>query len=374
MLDKKFTDGLKNYLKNWPGTIRVAMRTVEIKVNPPFGFEEYSSKNSNFELILLDNDESIGEHHLSKVDIILTSADNYKDLHLSALSLHIRIPCIQAIEYTLATRVEMARQEFPLSIKLLKKLAWLYLNEIKVKRAIALATSIQANGMPAFERYGKRTKSLLYFDNRVLDQECVTDEDLEKRLNHLNLGFPIRLAFSGRLIKAKGADALISLSIRLREMGFYFQMHIFGAGELELPMKDLVQSHQLNDQVNFHGAVNFATELLPYLQNNIDLFICCHRQGDPSCTYLETYACGIPIAGFANEAHAGILKLQDVGWAVPMNDVEKLADLVVSLSNDRQSIISKSKKAIKFARANLFESIFKERMRHCLQFINQRDV
>lgn len=39
----------------------------------------------------------------------------------------------------------------------------------------------------------------------------------------------------------------------------------------------------------------------------------CHRQGDPSCTYLETYACGMPIVGYNNQAHQGILASNNAG-------------------------------------------------------------
>jgi len=98
----------------------------------------------------------------------------------------------------------------------------------------------------------------------------------------------------------------------------------------------------------------------------------CHRQGDPSCTYLETCACGMPIVGYNNQAHHGILASNNAGWAVKMNDIKGMADLIISLNNRRDEIKTKSLNAACFAREHTFEATFERRISHCVQVLHRQ--
>ncbi|HSF76535.1 MAG TPA: hypothetical protein VLA84_22260 [Microcoleus sp.] len=92
-----------------------------------------------------------------------------------------------------------------------------------------------------------------------------------------------------------------------------FELFISGIGELEEMMHQKIALNQLNDCVKMLGVPNFKTEFFPFVKNNIDLFVCCHRQGDPSCTYTETMAGGVPIVGSANEAFLFLGNCRNVG-------------------------------------------------------------
>ena len=60
-------------------------------------------------------------------------------------------------------------------------------------------------------------------------------------------------------------------------------------------MRMAFSRYELWGEVQFRGNLDFKHRLVPLLQNEIDLFVCPHVQGDPSCTYLETMACGVPL-------------------------------------------------------------------------------
>ena len=64
----------------------------------------------------------------------------------------------------------------------------------------------------------------------------------------------------------------------------------------------------LDRRVEFKGTLDFAREFVPFMRDEVDAFVCCRFQGNPSCTYLRTMACGVPIAMYANEAFIG------AGW------------------------------------------------------------
>jgi hypothetical protein len=86
-----------------------------------------------------------------------------------------------------------------------------------------------------------------------------------------------------------------------------------------------------------------------------DLFLGCHVQGDPSCTYLETFACGVPIAGYANEMWAALSAASGGGPAVAVGDPRALADAVVRLLREPGALEDASRRARAFAAANTME-------------------
>jgi len=107
------------------------------------------------------------------------------------------------------------------------------------------------------------------------------------------------------LIKMKGADQLLEVARKLKQLKVKFEMFISGAGELEEMMHQQIVVNQFNDCVKMLGVPDFKTNFIPFVKQNIDLFVSCHPQGDHSCTYIETISAGVPIVGYANEAFLG---------------------------------------------------------------------
>ena len=363
--DRKFYDGLKLYESMWNGSLKVVM-SLSSEPTPQFGMVNYDVINETIELKVLKANELIGKEELYDVDVVMASADDYKQADLSRLSRVMGIRCVYVIEYTLKTRLQIALVSKVSKLKKLKSIVWLLRHELKLRKAIKLSSSIQSNGVPAFKSYGKLTKTpLLYFDTRNTQNMLVKQTDLDRRLSYLDTGNALRLGFSGRLIEIKGANDLILLAEKLVKLKIKFSLNIFGAGEEDLTMRQKINELGMQNIVILHGAVDYEKELVPYLKNTLDLFVCCHKQGDPSCTYLETYACGVPVVGYANEAHAGILDKIDSGWSVPTNDIEALAKLIAFLDKNREEIKLKANTALIFAKNHTFETTFESRVKHC---------
>jgi glycosyltransferase involved in cell wall biosynthesis len=129
-------------------------------------------------------------------------------------------------------------------------------------------------------------------------------------------------------------------------------------------MHQRITTDGLGDYVKMMGVPDFKTDFFPFVKANIDLFICCHRQGDPSCTYIETMSCGVPIVGYANEAFMGIVEQSKAGWLVEMNQPKLLARKVAELNRNREEIKAMSFKAIAFARLHTFEQTYEARISH----------
>lgn len=367
--DKKFYEGLCLYASRWASELVVLIR--ESFLPPPsFGLVKYEAEKESILFRFLEHGEVIGSKHLDGASVILASGDDFRQYQVSTLSKHFA-KCIYTLEYTLATRIKIAWLDKVNVFKKIKTTLWLINQEIQLVQALKQSYGIQANGWPAFHAYKKYVKdSVVYFDTRNSADMLIDESNLEKRLHSLTIQNPLRLAFSGRLITMKGADDLIKVAQCLKANGVPFRFDIFGNGELEETIRKDIIAHDLSKFVTAHGAVDYENVLVPYIQNNVDIFICCHKQGDPSCTYLETYACGVPILGYANEAHAMILNNVDVGWKVPVGDVNALVDELIRLNHARKEVIKKSKQALNFASLNTFQDVFEKRIDQCLRALD----
>jgi glycosyltransferase involved in cell wall biosynthesis len=224
------------------------------------------------------------------------------------------------------------------------------------------------NGVPASRRYrGMCEDMITFFDTRIESGMLASDDDLLHKQALVRAGAPLRLGFSGRLEPLKGADHLIAVARHLAETGFKFSLDIFGAGSLAERMQEDVRSAHLERVVTLHGAVDFASELVPRFRASIDVFVCCHRQSDPSCTYMEAMGCGVALAGYSNEALGGILELSDVGVGSSMDDPERLARSIIALSSDREGLAGKMGRARELSRTHCFESTFARRVEQCVR-------
>ena len=73
-------------------------------------------------------------------------------------------------------------------------------------------------------------------------------------------------------------------------------------------------------------------------------------------------SCGVPIAGYDNEAFAGVHQVSKVGWTVPMRDAKALAKVIAELHQDREAIGEMAIQGRDFARQHCFEPTFAKRI------------
>jgi glycosyltransferase involved in cell wall biosynthesis len=151
-----------------------------------------------------------------------------------------------------------------------------------------------------------------------------------------------------------------------------YTLDIFGAGPLEKELSSQIRASGLQDRVALRGVLDFQTGWIPQLRDRTDLFVCCHPQGDPSSTYPEVMSCGVPIAGYGNEAFLGIVKHSGAGWSVPTGDVVALAQVLQRLDRSRSELSSAAERARAFADAHVFEKTFARRTEHLVRASNRR--
>lgn len=367
--DRKFYDGIVLYTQLWPGPVSCVMASSDYPLEG-FGVVETTPASMPFTCIVLKKNEVAGKEHLGNATIVMASADAFDQLHIAALCREAGIKCVYVIEYIPETRYQIVALETGNPAVRLRQNLYLWLNERKRLEAFRLCDGLQCNGAPAYHEYKEIPNRLLYFDTRVSREQIIGDAELETRLATLKNKQPLRLAFSGRLIAMKGADHLVQLAVKLNALNLRFHLSIYGVGDREEEMKRFIEKNSLGEQVSMEGAVDFHRQLLPDMKGKVDLFVALHRQSDPSCTYLETLSCGVPIVGYRNRAFGGILDLADVGWGVRPDDLDAVARMLLRLDFARMEIAEKSRHAAGFGRKHDFETTYKNRISHLLSTIN----
>lgn len=371
VFDRKFYDGMVLYSEKWPGIITCAIS--EGTDEPPaFGLVTLPRSELPFTCITLAAGQSVTAEHLLGIDIVLASGDAGNQMYLGRLCNQHKVFCVYIIENIPEGRYKISSLSTNNPILKLRRAFYIWNEERKRISAFKLCNGLQSNGAPAYSHYSFVANNLLYFDTRVFASQIITDQALHQRLQHLSKNQPLRLAFSGRLISMKGADQLVKLAHKLKRAGTPFHLTIYGSGELEQDMRDYITTNQLENEVSMPGAVNFYEKLIPELKQNVDLFVCLHRQGDPSCTYLETLSCGIPIAGYDNRAFSGLMELADIGWSIKMDDIDNMVETITLLHTNRAELIKKSENSVEFARQHDFESTFQRRISHLLATVDGR--
>lgn len=89
-----------------------------------------------------------------------------------------------------------------------------------------------------------------------------------------------------------------------------------------------------------------------------------YPQGDPAGTYLESFALGVPVLGYDNDAFGPLVRNHDVGWTVPVGDTASLIAECRRLLQARTEIGTRSENALDFARRHSMEHEFEVRVNH----------
>lgn len=218
------------------------------------------------------------------------------------------------------------------------------------------AHEVHCNGYPIHNEIawfaGKR---LLYLDSRMGADMIIDQGALQARLQSM-AGRRLRVLFSGRYERLKGADDVIKVAAECARLKLNLDVHTYGQGSLRPEMERLLQAHNLGGRVTIHDAVTFPE--LVKIARSFDLFICCHIQSDPSCTYLESMGAGLPIVGYANRMWSAMSRVSGAGLASPLGDPASVAANIERLMSDRDLLGAMSHRARDFAIQHSYEAEF----------------
>ncbi len=274
-------------------------------------------------------------------------------------------PYIAVVEYDLPTQIKIAR--FPVhgrirrGVRTVKTLCR-FLPKI---RDLRRAHSVHCNGYPVHEQSRRFHRDcLLYLDSRMADAMVIESDRLDMRLADFKIGRKPRLLYSGRYEEIKGALDVVEVGLELFRRKVPFVLDLFGAGSLVGEMRRRVESAGAQDCIHVNNAIPYPE--LVERSHDSDVFICCHVQADPSCTYLEACGSGLPIVGYGNRMWRSFVKDAGNGLVTRMGRPVETAKAVQNLLSDWPSLSAFAHRSRDFAKKHCFEGEFDKRI-HAIQ-------
>ena len=374
LIDRKFHEGMIGFVERLdrpftcmlprltPAEARHAMDMIEVPIS-----------ELPYRVNLLDQPISsaaslrVVERSLDGVGLVYLGA--FEDLNLGVASLcRARgIPYAVVSEYTLRTELEIMRACTRSPATRLWREVRIRLRKHRRLKCVASAHEVHANGYPTYcELAAANPRRMLFLDTRARAQDIIREAELLERFASRASRLP-RLIYAGRYHPMKGTIDVIKVGIELDRLGLDFELDLYGKGPLREAMALLASQSSAAGKIKIHDAVAYRPDL-QRIAKQADLFICCHPQGDPSCTYLETFACGVPIVGYANEMWTPLSHHSGAGEVVARGNYRALAKAITRLLGTQQ-LDELSLRARNFAEANTMEVAWDRRVSHLASLV-----
>jgi glycosyltransferase involved in cell wall biosynthesis len=266
------------------------------------------------------------------------------------------VPYVVIAEHDLPTGIEVAADGAAGMTRFVRSVRYACHYFTRAAPQLKHARSVHCNGYPAYDAVARyNANRLLFFDSRMSSDMLISRQTLAERYTRRRR---LRLLFSGRYESLKGPLDAVRAAAECIRRGVDLEMHTYGSGSLKESM--LAMAAASGGRIQVHDAIPYPE--LVERSRGFDLFICCHMQSDPSCTYLESMGAGLPIVGYANKMWARLCSESGAGLAVPLGHVSELAGVIERLAAAPVQLNSLSDKARDFAAAHTFESEFDKRI------------
>ena len=363
IVTQKYLNGAAEYAKSWPGPV-TSLFDVSPLPSTDLDHVEVAGDIGGHAIEIRSRDLKVLARRLQSASVVISFLSPF-EVATTELCNRIGVPVIHVSEYTLRTELQIIDASGVSSIVKLRRKLWAWKAERLRRYLISISSGLQCNGIPTYRTYREISPdALLFFDNRIRYSNIITPERLARKTHEVQAVRPLRLVFGGRFLPMKGVLQLPRVARHLSKAGVPFELSIYGAGPEESKLRAAISRYALEDQISIYPPVDFDQGWVPFLKQSADLFVCCHMQGDPSSTYSEVMACGVPIAGYDNEAFKGIVEISGAGFLSPMGDSKKLASVIADLHRSRDRLVRAAQMGVSFFKQHCFESTFSRRVEH----------
>jgi colanic acid/amylovoran biosynthesis glycosyltransferase len=362
VVDRKFLTGMQRYasgIKSPLATVHpklTATETIMDRVSVPL-------RSLPYDVSVIDADWRWQPlpHEAERLRALVakTKLAYYGFFDVSALCKQHGVPEVLMLEFDLLTHLLVNTVEVVGPPRKLVSGARTLRDFVSLIPAMRRALSVQCNGFPVYAEMAhfNPRRRLLYLDSRMSSDSVIDEPVLLQRLASRDAG-KLRLLFSGRYAAMKGAVDVVRVGLEALAQGLDIELHTYGEGPQGDEMRSLAAASQGKIQV--HDVVPFPR--LVELSRGFDIFVCCHVQSDPSCTYLESFGSGLPIVGYANRMWHGLRRASKLGAESPTGQPRQVVEALRMYLSQPQRLRADSLAARNFALDHTFEAEFDKRI------------
>ena len=362
-IDRKFHLGMQNYVRE----ISVPILSIHPSMSPDFKIMDpvhVPLHELGYDVLTLDadrrgklgpDDQSTLERKIAESQLIYGGG-----FDAARIAHRLRVPYILTMEYDLKTQIVVAASRVKNPVRRAVRAVRCGFSYTRHNIVDVIhAHSVHCNGYPIYdESRWLHSKRLLYLDSRMTAEMVIAEAAVRDRLASRPRR-ALRLLYSGRYEPLKGSLDAVRVAIECLQRGLDVEMHCYGQGSLRDAMRQLVAKTSYGERVHVHDAVPYPE--LVELSRTFDIFVCCHIQNDPSCTYLESFGAGLPIVGYANRMWRRLCEESAGGYSCKIGNCREMADRIGDLDSSPSRLSDMSFRAREFALAHSFENEFKRR-------------
>ncbi|WP_165354272.1 glycosyltransferase [Nocardioides glacieisoli] len=348
-VDPKTAAGMERYATSWPGDVHFVARAGEVdERSQPFDWPR--PQDLAFDVSFTDDTATTVRGIAPRTVLAPLELENAELLGLG-------LPCALVSDYPLRVRWDNVRLDPRLSsVDRARTAVGLSRRGVLLRRMIRRADGLQCNGLDTYATYAGLSRSpLLYFDTRVTDAQVASAGAAAPPPADT-----LRLAFSGRWIEQKGVLDAVRVTKQLHDDGIPVRLSLLGGG----PLEDQLCADP-HPAVRVLGRLDFASQWVPFVRDEVDLMVLPHPQGDSASTFLESMSCGTPVAGYDNRYWRSLQAESGGGWLSAAASAD-LAELVGSLAADLTEVARTRQAGLEFAAGHTFEREFDRRVQHLL--------
>jgi glycosyltransferase involved in cell wall biosynthesis len=198
------------------------------------------------------------------------------------------------------------------------------------------------------------------YDVHTKKSDQIDEPSIDLKIKSLLSNEPLRICYVGRAADMKGPLDWLHIVHRICKAGVDVKATWLGDGPLLLKMKSLIEELGIADRVNLVGFVDDQSKILQTMREN-HIFLFCHKTPESPRCLIESIVSGCPIVGYESSYSQDLVSQYGGGAFVPMNDWQKLADLVVELNCDRPKLSKLIREAALSGQFFDEETVYQER-------------
>lgn len=372
-IDRKFHTGVCLYAQHLPGEIVVLapqLRSSDRTMD--FISVQLSDLPYRVELVKCDGNYRLDSSEISRVQKLASGSSMVYGIGFDTerFAYKAKVPVIPILEYTLRTQIHVALSGVSGITRRLVRSLKTVLRTFREIYRLRWAREIHCNGYPIFEQTRRIYPScLMYLDSRMYENMVIEEHVLLERMHTFGTR-PVRLIYSGRFDEIKGALDVVEVGLELKAMGLDFTLDLYGEGQQLSAMHANIQDRAADAYIRIHKPVPYPE--LVEISKQCDVFVCCHVQEDPSCTYLEALGSGLTVVGYGNRMWSAMSKKAKTGIVTPINNPKRLALSIAQLIKRPEKVREHSIRSRAFALEHCFEREFSKRMKALTRIYKER--
>jgi glycosyltransferase involved in cell wall biosynthesis len=199
---------------------------------------------------------------------------------------------------------------------------------------------------------GGRANVRNFYDTAHSESDVLTADELALRRQWIvRKEIPLTAVFFGRLAANKGIDCMIRAVQMASMRGAHVRLRIIGDGPMRAALRDQINSEGLTEMVTMSPAVTYGAPLFSQLYDCHVSMAAPQVEDTPRATF-DSMARGLPVVAFDITYFKDLAQESRAVSTSPWADASGLADELIRLANDRQSLDEMCVRAVDFASEN----------------------